>query len=237
MFKIILPLVLITALSIGVITYHKLTTSPANPPVNPVVSNSSTPDVSPLASAPQEVPKSLPSITPAVVIKTPADLAPTVTALAARVTNLEAIVANLQAQINAINTSRVATTQTSSNAGSPTYIFALGSTESTTQQNYTTLTNLSLNLDPANYPGFKSMQLEVSLSVYQGNGMAYAILYNSDAGTQIISSQVSTNSYNPTWVSSNTFTPPSGAHTYQLQLKTNTGYAAQADNFRIKVNY
>lgn len=151
-----------------------------------------------------------------------------------RIKTLEATVNDLQGQITQLKQSSSQTTQTTSTNKAPLYI-PLGWSGTTTSTNWTVISSQSMTIDPGDYPGYTSMQFEVSLRAYQGNGKAFARLSNDD-GTSIIASEVSITSGDYTWVSSSSSTLP-GKKTYKLELKSLTGYEAGAQNARIKVNF
>lgn len=152
-----------------------------------------------------------------------------------RLKSLESTVANLQVQINVLKNSNTITT-TSSVSKSPIYI-PLGWVASSTGIDWTS-TNQSIVIDPADYPGYSSMEFDVNLAINQGNGTAYARILDKEDGLAAPLSEVSSTSYDYTWVYSKTFNLPSTAKkTYFLQLKTTTGYAALVQNARIKVNF
>lgn len=163
--------------------------------------------------------------------------APVSADVTSRVQSLENTVANLQVQINQLKGSGTSASTTISGNKSPAYI-PLGWTGSASTQDWSSVSTQSISIDPADYSGYTSMDFEVNLSVYQGNGRAYARLYDKDDGLAIIPSEVSSTSDTYSWVTSATFQLPSTAKkTYILQLKTNTGYASQVQNARIKVNF
>lgn len=155
-----------------------------------------------------------------------------------RVSTLEIKLSVLQKRIEQLEgkTGTTTTTQTTTSK-SPSYAFALGSSGGVTTQDWSSLSSLSVTLDPADFPGYKSFQLEVELQQFQGNGTAHGRLYNNTDKLAIFGSETSTSSFNYTWVSSQSFSLPSSKKSYILQLKTTTGYTASANNFRIKVNY
>lgn len=157
--------------------------------------------------------------------------------VATRVDILEGKLSVLQKRIESIESKTTTSQTTSTSSKAPSYEFALGSSGGVTTQDWSSMSSLSATFDPANYPGYKSFQLEVELQQFQGNGTAYARLYNNTDKLAVFGSDVSTPSFTYTWVSSQTFSLPSSKKTYILQLKTTTGYTASANNFRIKVNY
>ncbi|MDO8618895.1 MAG: hypothetical protein Q7R49_03015 [Candidatus Daviesbacteria bacterium] len=155
----------------------------------------------------------------------------------ARVQSLENTVANLQVQINQLKGSGAVVATTTTGTKSPIYI-PLGWNGAGSTQDWSSVTSQSISIDPADYSGYTSMQFSANISVYQGNGTAYARLYDSDDGLAIIPSQVSGTTDTPVWADSTTFKLPSTAKkTYILQVKTTTGYASQVQNARIKVNF
>jgi hypothetical protein len=153
-----------------------------------------------------------------------------------RLENLEAAIAQIQAKLGQTPSSSANPTS-STTSKVPAYILSLGSSGSTTQLDWTAVSSPTITINPSDYPGATSFQLEGYLSSFQGNGTAYARLYNSTTGTSIGNSSISTTSENPTWVSSQTFSLPSGKTTYSFQLKTTTGYTATLENARLKVNF
>ena len=155
----------------------------------------------------------------------------------ARVQSLENTVANLQVQINQLKGSASTADTTTTGTRSPVYI-PLGWNGSGSTQDWSSVTTQTISIDPGDYAGYTSMQFSANLSVYQGNGTAYARLYDSDDGLAIIPSQVSSATGDYAWVSSGTFQlPATSPKTYMLQVKTTTGYPAQVQNARIKVNF
>ncbi len=153
-----------------------------------------------------------------------------------RVQSLENTVANLQVQINQLKGGGTSAT-TISGSKSPAYI-PLGWNGSASTQDWSSVSSQSISIDPADYSGYTGMQFEANISVYQGNGTAYARLFDKDDGLAIIPSEVSGKTDTPTWASSATFQlPATTKKTYVLQVKTTTGYASQVQNARIKVNF
>lgn len=151
----------------------------------------------------------------------------------ARIIILEQQVDNLQ---KGLNEQPVTGEVTPSAKNAPLYI-PLGWNASSGAFDWTSVSSQDITIDPADYPGYKNMQLEISLRVFQGNGKAYARLYNNDDNVALLTSEVSTTSQNYNWVISSGFTLSSGKKTYSLQLKSLTGYDAGVQSARIRVNY
>lgn len=117
----------------------------------------------------------------------------------------------------------------------PVYI-PLGSGGSLSDQNWTSLNSFQISLDPASYPGYSSMKLEVNMRLNQPGGQVYARLYNITSNTAI-PSEVSTDSTTSSVVTSGGFTLATGQKTYVLQGKSSAGTVAFIDYARIKVNF
>lgn len=232
MIKIILAAIILISLGTGFafFKYFNQTTSQTRqlPLPAPVTSlSSATPVASILPSAPPEEDS---------LADQPARPAGGLTET--RITTLETKLQVLQKRIEQLEgKTGTTTTTTQTSTKSPSYLLALGSSGGVTTQDWSSLSSLSVSLDPGDYPGYKNFQLEVELQQFQGNGTAYARLYNNTDKLAVFGSETSTSSFNYTWVSSQTFSLPSSKKTYILQLKTTTGYTASANNFRIRVNY
>lgn len=142
-----------------------------------------------------------------------------------------------QSKTTSASTTTTATSQTSSSTSTkaPSYVPLSWSGESKSTS-WASITGQEFTINPADYSGYKTMQLEVSLLIFQ-NGTAYARMEDKAAGTAVLASEVSTTATDYTWLTSATFTLPSGSKTYRLQLKSLTGYAAQVQNARLKINF
>lgn len=103
---------------------------------------------------------------------------------------------------------------------------------------WTNLTSGSITLDTADYPGYKNAYLIINLSVYVGQGQAFAQLVNPKTSLAILPSEVSTSSDKPISLTSGPFKLFNGSNTYTVQLKTLTeGYPAQAANSFLQITY
>ena len=152
-----------------------------------------------------------------------------------KITKLENTIAELLGRIKELE-SKPTPTPTSSINKSPVYI-PLGPGDSISSVNWSTASVPIITIDPADYPGYTSMQLEVTFQIYQGNGTAYARLYAYNDGTSILSSEVSTTSASYTTVTSGTFQLSGGKKSYKLQQKSTTGFSTNVQFARIKVNF
>lgn len=154
-----------------------------------------------------------------------------------RLKNLEKTITTLQGQIDQLkgaNPSPV--TQQTNSQKTPVYI-PLASVVSAGDKSYYPIPSSGVAIDPANYSGYTSMQLELSMNFGETVGTAYASVYNSTDKTTVVSSEVSTTSSTPVLLSSLGFKLPLGQKTYQLQLKSTEGFAVYANNARIKVSF
>lgn len=185
------------------------------------------------AQAPVEVPKTLPGIsspspTPAALVTPQSPAVPD-----ARVSILEGTIAELKARISALEKAPAA--PATSGSKSTVYI-PLGSGGQTSDQSWASLNTFQINLDPSQYPDYKSMQLEVNMRLNQPGGTLYARLYNSSGGSAV-SSEISTTSTSSQVLTSSGFTLSAGSKTYVLQAKTADGSPGFLDYARIKVSF
>lgn len=157
-------------------------------------------------------------------------------AIETRVKNLETAVTNLQTQLNQQSQPGQAAPTASSPKRSPVYI-PLGSGGQWNDQNWLSLTSYEVSVDPAEYDGYSNMQLEVNMRLVQAAGKAYARLYNVTDGSEITSSEVSTESDKSALLTSSTFKLPAGKKTYRLQIKSTYGFNIELQTARIKVSF
>ncbi|MBI2600991.1 hypothetical protein HYW42_03480 [Candidatus Daviesbacteria bacterium] len=153
-----------------------------------------------------------------------------------RIKALEASVTQLQGQVNSSSTTAQSSTQTTTSESKfPVYI-PLGSAGTSTDQNWYSIPGFEVSLDPAEYSGYASMQLEINMRMIEKAGTAYARLYNSTDGSAT-SPEVSTTQDTFQLLASGTFKLPSSRKSYKLQLKTSQGKEIHIQNARIKVNF
>ncbi|MBI2599661.1 hypothetical protein HYW43_01945 [Candidatus Daviesbacteria bacterium] len=91
-------------------------------------------------------------------------------------------------------------------------------------------------LDPANYPGYSSMQLEANFRLAEVAGTGSVRLYNV-TDQSAVSSQIDTTSTSFGLKTSSTFKLPSGQKTYTVQTQSTLGSNLYIQNARIKVNF
>lgn len=230
----LLPVGIVILLMVAVSSYIAFFRPPTNPgsPSPAAETKTTKPSISPSAS-PQPVPVTAPIQSS--VPTSPKDLQSQIDLLKKDISDLKTQLTQQQAQIASTQNQTTQTTQTSP-PRVPVYI-PLGWVGSGSSLDFAALTTQELAIDSNDYSGYKNMQLEVNLRIYQGNGKAFARLYNNTDFTAVNGSEVSTASSDYTWVSSSTFSLPSGKKTYRIQLKSLTGYSADVQNARIKVNF
>lgn len=119
----------------------------------------------------------------------------------------------------------------------PTQYIPLGIDSQTNDQNGVALDNYEINLDPAEFPGYTSMQLEVTLKLSEASGTLSSSLYNYTDRSEIQYSSVSTTSTNYLSLVSSTFKLPAGKKVYRIWAKSTNGFLGYIQSARLKVNY
>lgn len=154
----------------------------------------------------------------------------------ARIKSLETSVLDLKGKVAQLEKNAAATPSSTSSKKAPLYI-PLGSGGSSSDRNWVSIDTYEVSLDPADYPGYTSMQLEIVMKLIEKVGEGRARLYNTTDGAAVSYSDVSTTSDKYVWLTSATFKPSSGKKTYKLQLQTTQGYELPVQSARIKVNF
>lgn len=200
-----------------------------------------------LDTQPIEVPKTLPAATLDDRVKSIEDTIgkivsqvnglktqnpPSSASLDSRLKTLEGVTTELTARISALEKS----SQPSSPSNKSTAYITLGASGSWDYSNWTTLTDYQITLDPANFPGYTSMALEVIFRVVDSNTTTSVRLYNA-SDNSIVSSEDATTSSNFILSSSSSFKLASGNKTYVLQAKNSGGQTFFIQLARLRVNY
>ncbi|MDO8638181.1 MAG: hypothetical protein Q7R43_01285 [Candidatus Daviesbacteria bacterium] len=152
-----------------------------------------------------------------------------------RLKNLETSVNSLKTDLASLKSPTSQSSQTSSKK-SPEYI-PLSSGGTTTDKNYYSMGGYQVSIDPADYQGYTSMQLEATLNLNEAVGTINGRLYNSTDSSAVTNSNVSTSATTATLLSSSGFTLSSGKKTYVLQVQSTQGYQANVQSARIRVNF
>ncbi len=153
----------------------------------------------------------------------------------AGVSVLEKRVQDLETKISSLQ--QTPSFQSSGTTGTPVYI-PLGSGGNSNDRNYVSTGTYQVSVDPADYPGYKNMQLEVSMKfTNEVVGVANVRLYNLTDKAAITGSNASANSNIFNFYTSSVFTLPAGNKTYQMQTQSTEGYDVTLGSARIKVNF
>ena len=238
MLKILLIVGILLALAGGLIYFRVFKTNTT--PVSPATSG----ETLEVTSSPMEVPKNLPTGSVEDKINTVQESLSKVVDeinkiksqntsqnVDTRLKGVEAAVTDLKVRVSSLEKGGSSTT----NKPATVYI-PLGSGGQAGDRNWINIDNYGISIDPAEYPGYASMQLEVNFRLTQKSGTGYARLISVADGSAI-SSEVSTTLDTLGWQTSSTFKLPSGKKSYTLQTKSTEGVDIQIESARIKVNY
>lgn len=154
-----------------------------------------------------------------------------------RIEVLENTVIQLQTRVAILEqTSPSPAAQQSSSTSNkyPLYI-PLGSGGQAGDKGWFSVNQYQVSIDPGQYPGYTSMQLEVNLRLLQKSGTGYARLFNSSDNSAVSSSEVSTTTDQFGLFTSSGFTLTSGSKIYKMQIKSSEGVELQIESARIKV--
>lgn len=232
----LLPVLIIIALIIGGLGYWRFVASSKNLVAPSAFEN----------EGPIEVPKTLPEAPIEDKVK---DLQDTITKLVnevnslsspkpfassdTEVNSLSAQVTELKVRVSALEQSTPAPAATSSQ--SVVYI-PLGSGGVWGSIDWYSTTEYEISLDPANYPGYTGMVLEVTSKLAEAAGTGSVRLYNT-TDNSATSSQLDFTSTTYTLKTSPSFQLPSGSKTYKLQVKSTSQKDLYIQSARIRVNF
>lgn len=148
----------------------------------------------------------------------------------------DAAITELKARVSALESATPAPAATSNTSKSVIYI-PLGSGGGPwANTDWYSLSEYEISLDPANYPGYTGMVLEVTFRLVEAAGTGSVRLYNVSSSTAA-SGQLDTTSSSYELKSSSSFTLPSGVKTYRLQIKSSSNKDLYIQSARIKVNF
>lgn len=151
-----------------------------------------------------------------------------------RLTILEQQVAQINVKLQASPSPAAAATSVKI----PVVYIPIGSiNENVTATSWVSFGQLTFSIDPADYPGYKTMQLIGDLRLNSAGGTAHARLYNDSDQSAVSNTEISTTSTTFSSLSSSTFTLPSSKKTYRLQGKSDTGDQIYLQNVKIKVSF
>jgi hypothetical protein len=119
---------------------------------------------------------------------------------------------------------------------SPLYI-PLGTIGETGDQSYIWIEASEAIINPNEYDGYSSMQLQVSLKLTEQIGVVSARVFNQTDQQPVSNSEVSSKATDYVLLTSSGFKLPPGQKTYRLQVSSSLGNNAYIQNARIKVNF
>jgi len=237
MWRIILPVAALILITVG-IAYYRFFISPDNQATIEPKKNILTNLVEKETSSNQDFPERLKSLEQKVALlasNSGLKNSPQTQTNQDQLKGVETAIKDLQSRVAILEQTGSGTNQTVQ-VRSPVYI-PLGSTGSSQALDWTSIATFEAEINSDDYAGYTNMYLEVNMRAFQGNGKAFARLFNKTDGTAIVSSEISTTSSDYTSVISSGFKLSGGKKTYRLQLKTLTGYAADVQLARIKVTF
>ncbi len=113
----------------------------------------------------------------------------------------------------------------------------LGINSETTDRNGIALDTYEISLDPADFPNYSNIQLEVVMKMSEAIGELSVSLYNFTDNVGINNSGITTHATNYGSYTSSGFRLASGRKTYRLWSKSSEGYLSYIQSARLKVNY
>lgn len=232
---IIIPLLVVLG-ALGYWRYQANKEGLTNPQTSQQVSETQTP---------AEVPKTLPGLTLEQRVQELEDsLKPgsstsvqigqsSSSSLDSRLSAVESAITDLRVRISALEKNSPSSSSTTSY---PLYI-PLGSGGGPWgDQDWHTLDEYQVSINPDNYSGYSGMQLEANFRLAEAAGTGSVRLYNVTDGNSI-TSQLDTTSNAFSTKSSSTFKLPSGQKTYTIQVKSSQGKSLFVQSARIKVTF
>lgn len=237
----LLPIAVIIILILGGLGYYRFVAS------KPVLTTPQTGQEN-SQQLPLEVPKNLPQATLDDRVKSLEDvvsklvtqvnslkspISQSSTSSDTRLAAVESAITELKVRVSALEK---ATPAPVSSGKSTVYIPLGGGGGPWGDQVWNTLTEYQASINPDNYPGYSSMQLEANFRLIESAGTGSVRLYNVTDGSSI-SPQLDTTSTSYAVQTSGTFKLPSGQKTYTIQVQTTQGKSLFVQNARIKVNF
>lgn len=123
---------------------------------------------------------------------------------------------------------------TSTGAVAKEYYVPLG-TGTSSSNDWTDVSGASASVDTAQYPRIKKVVFEATVSVPNGNQVAYVRLFNLTDKHPVWYSEQSMNTSGPTLLISQPITLDKGNKTYQVQMKTQLQFPANLNQSRIHI--
>lgn len=117
-----------------------------------------------------------------------------------------------------------------------TLFIPVGGSGSYGNTDWTSLSEYEISLDPAKFPDYTGMVLEVNFRMVESASTGSVRLYNV-TDSSVVSSEISTSSTNFAVGTSSSFKLPAGNKTYKLQVKVTSGKNLLLDFARVRVNF
>lgn len=241
----LLPFVIIPILLVAGIGYWRM--FPTAKPATTATSAKSTLSTLLANNQPVEVPKTLPESSNEDKIKTLEQaidklvtelnaLKASNTSLTAKIDTLDSSDTDLKARVASLEKATPAPAVATSTSKSSIYI-PLGSGGGPwANQDWYTVTDYQVNLDPANFPGYSGMYLEVTFRLAESAGTGSIRLYNT-SDSSATSSQVDTTSTSFGLSTTSSFKLATGSKNYTLQIKSTEGKNLFIQTARIRVSF
>ena len=201
---------------------------------------------------PIEVPKALPQASLEDRVKTLEDLASKIvvsvnaaksakadssSSVDTKLNSLDAAVTELKVRVSSVEKSSPAAAATTTSTSQSTIYIPLGSGGGPwANTDWYSAPEYEISLDPANYPGYTGMVLEVTFRLVEAAGTGSVRLYNVTDGSTT-SSELSTTLSAFSLKSSSSFKLATGAKTYKLQVKSTSNKDLFIQSARIKVSF
>jgi len=100
---------------------------------------------------------------------------------------------------------------------------------------WTTITQLGVTIDTANYSVIQTVIFEASVRIPTGNQTVWVRLLNADTYQSVSGSDLTLSGGTPTILVSSPISLSSGSHLYKVQLKTQLGYITYIDFARFRI--
>jgi len=105
---------------------------------------------------------------------------------------------------------------------------------STMENKWVDLVGTEFYISTDDYPNLVGAYFEANMKLTNGNGLAYLRLFDITAGIEVWGSEISTNSFTFTSISSEKLTIRNGTHLYRVQAKSLTADTTVFNSGRIK---
>ncbi len=186
------------------------------------------------STPPVEVPKTLPNLNPT-SLPLPSNLpSENTSALDSKIKVLESTVTELKARISALEQTSPVPVAAASKY--PLYIPLGSSGGPWLYADWTSLNEYQVSINPDNYAGYSSMQLEVNFRIIGSPGKGYVRLYNLTDNSSV-ASEINTINSSFSILNSATFKLTGGQKLYTVQVKSTESKDLYIQSARIKVNF